>query len=1129
QRYVVNAGDLAGLTRTEIATITFLLKGAGAKTLKVDWGTFQFTGEVGPDPTKDVNDRTLLPPLATGSQPNPLWFYTTPDATADLNLTSANRFTFSYQGTLGTSFGGVAIDYDIDGTPATETINLSALFASGLIFSLRSADTDHIAFEIKDINGQTSLIQLVSIQDLWQTYWIPLASFNNVDLTQIVSLTFVLQGAANHTIEVDWGEFEFQQAVQGTALNAALHTLLPGQPVVRGIGGNIVPGNPVGVINLIQESAKKFNFVYDLLGSDNTFVYAEIDVDDIALAEGTFGVKGPAGAYLKVEIVDQAGKKAIYYLELTGDFQNYHLDGTNGTFQSGFDPTHIESINFVMDSTIAGGNNTGTIEIMTDGLFYAPQVTGTAYAGAQLTNIPGLPVLMSGTGNTVAGQPEGEIDLFQGGATSFEYAFDLSQSPTSFVFAFLQPAAPIVLPESFVIAVKGREGSQVKVEIKDADGTLIAFILNLKAGYQNFAMDLSAASVPSNFDRTQVQSIAIVTDRSLAGTHLSDVVNFYVKGLNYVPPDYPDELDVVRTELITQGLDYFQTTTGIDPVTHFPYDGADINGTPEEWAKFTQPTLIGFYLQILGDAVRGLMDFHGWTKLQLLNEINTVMDSLLAAQTSFGWNGLLPFLDLSPYQPLTTVYGIGDNANLAQSLAVMEGAIRIPAKTTAERTVANAIYAKITQFLDNQEPGFVAAVHPTFGVFWNSYDTATGQFSAFHDRSSDEFRGGIAFLAAYFDSIPDSVFLNLATNVELYRTAGGEDIANLASFDGSAFQIFWPSLRNDESDHIDYRNALYNQFVSQADYAARYRIPGFISAAEIPENAYVGDLGIRDISEVKDFEEVYDPLLGAEKGPLLTTDVGSTYALASAYSIAPQATLEWLAAIREVPNLFGVYGLVDSARSSTEFARRFLGIDIASTVLGLSGAGPEDFDAYLRVHGLEQSYNLLYQNKGLTDWQNGTGIPKTDVSIATPPTFPDSTFNVFRNLQSYGDINGFPIDVKASGAGFEYGSLAGGYGGLALHLDSTYDARGNQLVIQYTAIDTPQQIKIELKDSSNQLLLTLTPNMIASGSTQALFIDIPNDAVLANVQKVILVIDQNATGDTSGDFLIHSMEFQHLP
>jgi len=51
----------------------------------------------------------------------------------------------------------------------------------------------------------------------------------------------------------------------------------------------------------------------------------------------------------------------------------------------------------------------------------------------------------------------------------------------------------------------------------------------------------------------------------------------------------------------------------------------------------------------------------------------------------------------------------------------------------------------------------------------------------------------------------------------------------------------------------------------------------------------------------------------------------------------------------QLPDLTGMFGFYDSARSGSEVSQVFIGIDIASTILGLAGFGPEDFEAYLRT------------------------------------------------------------------------------------------------------------------------------------------------------------------------------------
>ena len=59
--------------------------------------------------------------------------------------------------------------------------------------------------------------------------------------------------------------------------------------------------------------------------------------------------------------------------------------------------------------------------------------------------------------------------------------------------------------------------------------------------------------------------------------------------------------------------------------------------------------------------------------------------------------------------------------------------------------------------------------------------------------------------------------------------------------------------------------------------------------------------------------------------------------------IDPYAVLGWLDSIDYMSNMNGTYGFYDAARSNSEIAYGYVGIDVASTVLGLKGKGGADF------------------------------------------------------------------------------------------------------------------------------------------------------------------------------------------
>ncbi|MFZ5802762.1 MAG: hypothetical protein ACOY3K_06630, partial [Candidatus Omnitrophota bacterium] len=208
QRYVVEASDLAGLTLTEIKTITFLLKGTGTKTLKVDWGTFQFLGDISPDPTQGVDDITKLPVLGNGDRPSLNGFNKNDGTTSGVVMASPTFGTVNYVGVNATSFGGAYVSYDDPATAGTvETINLQALYPGGLVIGVESPDMANVKFQVTDINGNQSVVRLIDLENFGQRYLIGLDAFSGVDLTQIKELVFVIEGAGAKTLKVDWGTF----------------------------------------------------------------------------------------------------------------------------------------------------------------------------------------------------------------------------------------------------------------------------------------------------------------------------------------------------------------------------------------------------------------------------------------------------------------------------------------------------------------------------------------------------------------------------------------------------------------------------------------------------------------------------------------------------------------------------------------------------------------------------------------------------------------------------------------------------------------------------------------------------------------------------------------------------------
>ena len=961
-----------------------------------------------------------------------------------------------------------------------------------------------------------------------QFYEIEFSLFSGIDFTQVANISFVVISGnvtdPTSTLSIRLGDHPFIPGIgPNPALTAGDISMLPG---VLGIGdfASEAP-NPVGNVVLNQSSNTEFDLIYNVsttgsyVGSITSFddfqTTATVETEDLSgLTDIVLGLQLASGVgTISLEIEDATGPP--------GNKSNVLLTGVNTTEQfyqvpmtafTGVDLTQVKNINVVILSSNVSDDVT-TLSVRLGDHPYDPVslISGTDYDESLLTNLWGyFPSLISGTGNTNPAEPDPFFEIEQTSGDEFNYQYDLSSSTTGFTFANITPGyfdgggvfhgVPMDLSAGYVFAVQGGDGMRVKINVVDVNQITATFILELDPIMQNFTLDLSAGNVPTGFDNTQIAEIVMVQDRTIGSFYLEDIVNVHAKGIFYIPTVLPAELADMRDNLIDEGLDYFGVGTGVDTTTHFPYDSIDSLGVTE---TFTQPTLIGFYAQILGDVVNGALD-NGMTIAEALTELEAVLDNLLAVQAAYGWNGLLPWLNLSPLGAYNNKVGLGDNANLAQSLAVAVGALELAGLSGADLTKAQAITTKVDTFLDNQETGYLAFVDPAFDIFYGEVNSSTGVFGSYHnDRVANEFRGAIAFLNVRYPSLPDTTWTNLQIVTADYEDRNSDTISNLSAWDGGAFQMFWPSLRNDESQFVGFANALYNQLLTQLDYSNQNRIPGIVSASQNTDGTYYGNSGIPQIAE---------NLNG------LLVDTGSTYALAAAMSIDAYAVLGWLDAIDNLSDLSdSLYGFYDSARSNSEIANINLGIDVASTVLGLAEGGPDAFEEYLRNRNMELDYNTLYD-----DMSRQLGVDRTDATIADAPEFPDRSLAVFTNFSSETGVNITINPTTSTGVLISNTNPPGTIGEHIWTLDSAYDAQANQLVIYYTGSTLTQPIQIVLLDASDTVLSTQTLTLTTGSDDYFVMIDFENLASLQNVAKISFGID-------AGEVTVRSLDFQHVP
>lgn len=1030
------------------------------------------------------------------------------------------------------SEASIFVDYDDAKTQSVESVNLLTSFPQGIVLAMDHGGlgAPEIFLEVIDINGTQSTVQLTGITDQTQKWQINTAFFTGVDLSQIKKISLIAHGRkVDGRINLEWGDFQyvpFQYDVPQyfpdlpVQANGAL-------PVMREyVSFSPTPNGDWSYANLTSNTNEDAQLDFTLF---NTYseAAAVIHYDDTATPEiesVNFETAFPQGivagldnggvgnlSELFLALEDAQGHKAEIKLTQIDSVRKFYRIQRD-YFPSSLDFTKIASVSFL----VRGRHDSGGHLNIHWGEFTTPTfLNGEAYRQDQISTLPEGAVFHATGGNTVSNQADGMIisTLTGSSESEFEYQYYLWNSPTAFTSLDLDAPGgeSFTLPENFVLALRGSEGGQTRVLITDAGNYTASFTLNLKPYYQNYVLNLRENHVPYFFRPDSIRQIRFYQDRNyVPGTAFSDLVKIRLNGVPYVPPFLPPTHQQLKEEIVRDSLKFFEMGQNVDSVTHLPYDRSRADGTVEDEYKIVQPTLTGFYLQMLGDYLRGKLGWEGKSRATALDEINYVIDSLLDIQTQYGWNGLIPWIDQGvPYDHV----GIGDNANLAQSIAVMIGALELTDLTSQERAQADLITQKAEQFLENQKLGYEAAVDKTFGLFAAIIFRETGVPLGFLDRLMTEFRGAIAFLLVRYPTLPQSVWDNLEVSPDNdYKTESGAMISNIQSYEGGAFQHFWPLLRNNERDFVGFRNALYNHFVTQADYAAEHRVPGFLSASDQPGKKYLGLIGVPHIAETQ------EPIL---------LNLGSTYALASAFSVNQFTTLDWLYKIKQqLPHVYGKFGFLDAARSDSDIAQFYLGIDVASTVLGLTNAGPEAFEAYLRNHGKEEDYNLLYERK------SQFGLNRTSVAAPLAPEFANRSMSVFAAFTEEGTLGDFPFSPSTvAGASFIYSRLGTNFDGRFWIFPATHDVSNHLLQIVYSIKDSPQAIRIELKDDSEpDQTLYSTVLTLPSGPAayEKALLQLPDDIQLSRVKKVLLMM-ASPPEDTEGDFFVHAIDFLHLP
>ncbi len=1067
-----------------------------------------------------------------------------------------------------TSTSGYSYQYDFSTAPAAFHWGASSITMQGdathlnQLFNLQTSDlvlqvnvtggASYYKVDLVDLEGDKVTVRVnvtngkIKIDNnLVQTAGV--TAFNSSQIKVIV-IVVDDKNAVTGNVSVTADGLKYEPPLPGGTYDATKITILPGSPDLATLIGHAGDtGSTNGTIVYDQLSSSQFHYDYTNVDNDdfevmqiawgywdqaqNTFIGAPQN-----LPQATFAFKGPAGTYFGIEFYDKNNHTfEVERLVMTGDYQNFTFDLT--TFPD-FDETQVGFINFVTDLGRSGAS--GRIDIQTGGLNtlpILPVISGQTYNPSAITTLTGNPGISAFGGNPSTGSPVGTVGIEQPNFGEYYFESHLPHDG-SFTFAAVSNGyfdnsgtfvgtLLTISGNQLVMAIQGSQNDRVKVEVFDSAKNKAVYLLTLQPYYQNFVIDLNAPvavfdknnnQVPvANFNKNAIAQITLVQDHALLQKKSDSVIKFMLNGVSFEPPILDADLFQARTAYINAGLSFYSLGRGIDPVSHLPFDKTDTSGNVTSDGRHTQPTSIGFYLQMLSDAAAGNFTWGSRTKDELLTELNTVITNLRSVQdSSAAWHGLLPWLDLSNPGTITrwgnTDIGLGDNANLSQSIAVMMGALEGGTWTTAQNSLVQSIISKADTFLNNQQAGYQKLVrNGLFAGGWDPdiADNQNGYLNYNMDRLMSEFRGAIAFLQVRYTNIPRSVWDGLSAAPVTYTASDGTAIQNLQSFDGSAFQYFWPLLRNDERDYVGFGNALYNIFISQADFASSHNIPGFLSAAQSVTDGYVGHVGLPAVAETDE---------------LLNVTLGSTYALASAFRVHRDEALKWLNALwRQIPALIGTYGIADAAYSKDQVSQNYLAIDNASVVLGIAGKGPEDFRRYLMNRGLADEYGQLYDD---TSKKIQGYVPRPALPIPPPPQPFERLVPTFEHVASESVTGGIVSPATTTqGTRVTYSSLPA-QATKTWVLDQAYDVRGNTLSVLYTASNSPQKMRIEFLNAAGQVTYQSVLTLTQGTSIEEIELVLPSDGTVQAVKSIRLVFDPVLGSDSNANFVIHALNFQ---
>lgn len=449
--------------------------------------------------------------------------------------------------------------------------------SGGITFAVNGPAGSKLRVEVMDVLGKRAIVFL-SLTGTKQNYVLQ-SGLLDIDTTRVAQILFTADKTnmpASGTVTVETKGLYYVRAVSPDVYNQAAITNFAPLHYPEVYGGN---GSSNGTIDsfyiLSQSSSKEFRLSYDFPGYDD-YAFAEIDSRDFSYPYGewvwyTFDLsaglviaaQGPAGKQLKVDVVDNQGKTASFFLNLTGVRQNYVLNFAG----MGIDAAHAQRIIYTTDKEHMGTR--GWVLVETKGLDFilnpGPPVTGTIYNPTAITQLPGLPALSSGSGSS-GGTADGTITLTQSSSRDFSFDYTLADGD-DFVFSQIANGSfdgqgiwtgtTMDLSSDVVLAVSGPVGGQLRVEFLDDFGNRdVFYLMDLSGAKQNYVLEPTFL----NIDETHVAQIIFKVDLWTMPMPANGMVTVETKGLYYVPVIEPAVNPNIGPSNLEQNFNRFQTT-----------------------------------------------------------------------------------------------------------------------------------------------------------------------------------------------------------------------------------------------------------------------------------------------------------------------------------------------------------------------------------------------------------------------------------------------------------------------------------------------------------------------------------------------------------------------------------------